>query len=271
KFTTTAMAKEMKSWALFGPPTGKTWNPSKQDKEKYPEVKPLVTNPWTVLGTMAPPAGSGREAPVIASAMEPKAKGKKGASAASANVTTAWRGTLLPQTDGDIWLAIAFADYERLVATELAAVKRGDSAKAARDALEKSIATTRKSYQKASAKLNVSLADLKANPANDDWYGVAAYKGVLLLHELRSDVGDEKFDKAMDAFGMEFGGQRVTSKQFQTHMEKATGRKLEAFFETWLKGKGLPKAGEKAKGGNGAELSKRSHGIVLGIAAMAAA
>src|SRR5262249_13199861 len=28
KFTTTDMAKEMKSWALFGPPLGRTWQPT---------------------------------------------------------------------------------------------------------------------------------------------------------------------------------------------------------------------------------------------------
>jgi hypothetical protein len=243
KFTTTAMAKEMKTWALFGPPTGGTWNPTAEEKKKYPEIKALVSNPWTVLGTMAPAASVGREATVIAGPKEPKAKGKqKGAAVATANLQPAWHGTLLPQTDGDIWLAIAFADYERLVSTERAAVKRGDSAKAARDALEKSIAAVRKNFQKANTKLSVALADLKANPATDDWYSVAATKGVLLLHELRSDVGDDAFDKAMDQFGKEFGGQRVTSKQFQAHIEKATGRKLEAFFETWLKGKGLPNA-----------------------------
>ena len=50
KFTTTALARETKTWAVFGPPTGKTRNPTKQEKKKYPEIKPLVKNDWTVLG-----------------------------------------------------------------------------------------------------------------------------------------------------------------------------------------------------------------------------
>ena len=122
------MAKELKSWALFGPPTGKTWNPTDRRKEKYPEIKALVTNPWTVLGTMAPPRMSARKLRSL-----PRRRLRRrawaranGGGSADDSLRPAWRGTLLPQSDGDIWLAIAFADYERLVATESAAVKKGD-------------------------------------------------------------------------------------------------------------------------------------------------
>jgi aminopeptidase N len=61
------------------------------------------------------------------------------------------------------------------------------------------------------------------------------------LHQLRLDLGAEVFDRALDAFGLKHGGQRVTSQQFQEHMEAASGRKLEQFFSFWLKDKGLPK------------------------------
>ena len=50
KFTTTALAKELTSWAVFGPPTGETRNPTAEEKEMYPEIKPLVKNAWTLLG-----------------------------------------------------------------------------------------------------------------------------------------------------------------------------------------------------------------------------
>jgi len=240
KFTTTELARKLESWAMYGPPTGITWNPRKDEKEKYPEIKALVPHPWTILGTTAPPKDAGQDAPMIADAKpESKAKGKR-SGGVNAGLPAAWRGTLLPRTDGDIWLATAFADYERLVATERAAIKKGDTPEAARGKLDKSVADLRKTY--AAAKLDVSLADLKASTTGDDWYKLASSKGVLLLHELRSEVGAVLFDKTMDDFGMQFGGQRVTSKQFQAHFEKATGRKLDAFFDVWLKEKGLPGA-----------------------------
>jgi Phospholipase B len=246
KFTTTAMAKKLESWALYGPPTGKTWNPTKMEKEKYPEIKPMVSNPWTVLGTLAPPTGIGEEVTVTTAANgEPKGKGKKGMGGFSGNLPPAWRGTLLPQSDGDIWLAIAFADYERLVATERAAVKKGETEEAARDNLDKSVATLRQTYT--NAKLDVPLADIKLNTMKDDWYKAAASKGVLLLHELRKEVGPAVFDKTMDEFGMTFGGRRVSSKEFQTQFEKSSGRQLGAFFETWLRTSGLPSAKVETK------------------------
>ena len=37
-----------------------------------------------------------------------------------------WHGTILPATDADLWLAAAFADYERIVARERA-IKAGAS------------------------------------------------------------------------------------------------------------------------------------------------
>jgi hypothetical protein len=243
KFTTSAMARKMDSWAMYGPPTGKTWNPSNQEKEKYPEVKALIANPWTVLGTMAPPQSVGQEAPIIANAKtEAKGKGKMrvAGQGGALGLTPAWHGTLLPENDGDIWLAIAFAEYEHLVATELAGVKKGEALDAAQNKLDASVNALRKTYT--NAKFDVPLADLKVNTMKTDWYQAASSKGVLLLHALRSEVGAAVFDKAMDEFGMANGGKRVTSKQFQAHIERATGRQLDAFFVTWLKEKGLPAA-----------------------------
>src|SRR5208282_787781 len=57
KFTTTDLAKQLKSWALFGPPLGRTWEPTFEQRKMYPEIKPLVSNPWTILHAN-PPAKS---------------------------------------------------------------------------------------------------------------------------------------------------------------------------------------------------------------------
>ncbi len=56
KFTTSDMAKELKTWALFGPPLGRTWQPTQQERENFPEIEPLVGNPWVVLNAGAPAA-----------------------------------------------------------------------------------------------------------------------------------------------------------------------------------------------------------------------
>lgn len=64
KFTTTALAKDVAAHAIYGPPTGKTWNPTKRDKDNYPDIKPLVAHPWTVLTINPPPEMKAEEPPV---------------------------------------------------------------------------------------------------------------------------------------------------------------------------------------------------------------
>ncbi len=58
KFTTTALAKNLAAQALYGPPTGKVWKPSPEDKMNHPDIKPLEPHPWTVLTINAPPAAA---------------------------------------------------------------------------------------------------------------------------------------------------------------------------------------------------------------------
>src|SRR5439155_27301456 len=117
---------------------------------------------WTVLGVTAPAADVGREAPMVGDAPQPG--GGKGGKAGF-GLQPAWRGTLVPKTDADIWLATAFADYERQVANEHAAVRKGTDVAAARKALDKSVETYRTMFTTASKKLDVSLADVKFTPA----------------------------------------------------------------------------------------------------------
>src|SRR5262249_34711788 len=124
KFTTSALAKDLKSWALFGPPLGRTWQPTFEEREQYPEVQPLVGNAWTILHAGVPAKGS----PVAVADLhdpektesrlddldkqgnyqKPKSEGFKLSS------RPAWHGTLLPATDADTWLATAFSAYERI-------------------------------------------------------------------------------------------------------------------------------------------------------------
>jgi hypothetical protein len=236
KFTTTALAKQLKSWAAFGPPTGEPWNPTAEEKEKYPDIKPLVKHAWTILGTTAPAKHAVNvTAPVL---QDGKAKTP---APVSVGTELVWRGTLLPKTDADIWLATAFADYHALVSLEKTRIKKGETPESAAAKLKNDIQGYHKSYASATKTGEVALADIKVSAASDVWYRLASSKGVLLLHQLRLDLGAEVFDRAMDAFGLKHGGQRVTSLQFQQHMETASGRKLGQFFSFWFKDKGLPK------------------------------
>jgi aminopeptidase N len=188
-----------------------------------------VKNEWTVL-TPLPPMRQKTDGTAV-SAKKPLA---------DADADLVWRGTLLPQTDADIWLATAFADYHDIVVLEKKRRRNGDP-KTAAAKMQESVQEYRTQYVNASKAGEVALADVKSSVTSEDWYLLASAKGVLLLHQLRRDLGAEVFDQAMDDFGMKHGGQRVTSQQFQRHMEARVGRTLEPFFAYWWRGRGLPK------------------------------
>jgi hypothetical protein len=247
KFTTTDMAKSLKTWALFGPPLGRTWEPTQAERKQYPEVRPLVSNPWAVLHAAAPEKGDLKGAVVadlygsITAREEQAAQRKKDKPAAT---VPAWHGTLLPKTDADTWLAAAFAEYERIYSLEKAlkkqAGKKGLSTDE-RDRLAVALYAYRSSYLAAArAGKDVPLTDTAADLRRDEWYRVAAGKGVWLLHSLRTEIGDDRFEKALDSFGRENAGKTVTTAQFQAHLEKSADQKLDSFFSFWLKETKLP-------------------------------
>jgi hypothetical protein len=262
KYTTTALAKQLKTWALFGPPLGRPWEPREDERRRYPEIRPLVPNPWTILHA-APPAETHSESVAI------DLSGGDGLRAADRSrdrgeeihTTAAWHGTILPKTDADVWLAASFAEYEKIVALEKALLQRhrqnqseakrhpADPLKKShveglspedRDRLALELMAHRNSYLTAVRAVgDVPLAKTHATPG-DEWYRIASGKGVLVLNELRRVLGADRFDRLMDDFGSSHAGQAVRTADFVAHCEKAAGRPLAPFFEYWLTETGLP-------------------------------
>src|SRR5207237_7669685 len=110
------------------PPLGHTWQPSDEEKKRYPDIRPLVSNPWTIL-TVQPPTKEPNGAPLALDVPE-----KIGGAVQTAlrqerhqplPTEPAWHGSLLPKADGDLWLATGFAEYEKIVAREQALAARG--------------------------------------------------------------------------------------------------------------------------------------------------
>ena len=228
KFTTTAMAKDLKVHALFGPPLGRTWEPSAFDRGRVPTVRPFVSNDWTVL-TAEPPAlpGKGAKASV-------DLDGKTSfdhADNPEGDRPPAWHGTILPRDDADTWLASAFADYERIVALEHAYKTKDKGAaltKAQRD--EIALTTYRHESDRWLATLqmghDVALDRTKADLTGRAWYGIASAKGIDVLAAIRREMGDKAFLAFMDAFGRAHAGRPVSTDEFLAEAEKAHGKPL---------------------------------------------
>ena len=249
KFTTTEMAKNLQTWALFGPPLGRTWEPTLEERKRFPDIKPLVGNPWTILHVMPPVNNKGSDP--IAVDIPEKVGDAHVAEARERRrqqpTEPAWLGTIFPKTDADIWLATAFADYERFVSHEKTLRDKEDENKKSdlsprdRDALAIDLFGQRSAYLTSSRMHgDVPLNATQRSYTQSNWYRIAAGKGCLVLHELRQLLGKSKFTEVMEAFGKEHAGKEVASAEFRTHAEKIAGKPLDDFFAYWLKETGLP-------------------------------
>jgi hypothetical protein len=259
KFTTTDLAKDLQTWALFGPPLGRSWQPTFEERKRYPEIQPLVSNPWTILH-VASPAGRADEPPLVMDLPNPNRsslqlaqermdeRGERGRRGMRLT-KPAWHGTILAKTDADTWLAAASAGYERIVAEadslrDAEDGKPGNLSRSDRDRLAVELNGYRSSYLTSSrARADVPLAKTHFDVSQSDWFNVASGKGVLLLHELRHLLGNAAFEKMMDNFCREHAGKEVATAEFQAHVEQVSGKSMNDFFDRWLQKTGLPKLG----------------------------
>ncbi|MBI3837499.1 MAG: hypothetical protein HY288_06155 [Planctomycetia bacterium] len=249
KFTTTALAKDLKSWALFGPPLGRTWDATPEETRKLPDIKPLVSNDWTLLHANAPLDPSTQLAKAVDLVPFPKNDPKNEHNELDPKgrpriLPHAWRGTLLSQSDADIWLAAAFADYEKIVALEKSLVRKAAGKPLDRDAqdrLDVARFAPESRWFAATRRLgrDLPLDEVSQEWNASEWYAIAAGKGAMLLATLRSHLGAQAFDKALDDFGRAHSGEPVSTAQFQQHLEQAAGHSLASLFEPWMTGKGI--------------------------------
>lgn len=73
------------------------------------------------------------------------------------------------------------------------------------------------------------------NPPPREMFGISTYyKGALLVHDLREEMGDEAFFAGLRLYFERYGGGTAPHQQFQAALEEAAGKSLGAFFAEWL-------------------------------------
>ena len=65
-------------------------------------------------------------------------------------------------------------------------------------------------------------------------------KAAMVLHMLRRLVGDEVFFNGVRTFYRDWKFKKAGTEDFRAAMEKASGRNLNRFFETWIYGTEIP-------------------------------
>jgi hypothetical protein len=215
-----------------------------------------VSNPWTILHPTPPAKDENKGVQVVdlpdkiedssASDKDDKKQSILRTEDRTILKDPAWHGTILPKTDADIWLATAFADYQKIVSMENTLTEQAKDNKltaADREKLALELYAFRSdSLAAARIKGDVPLAKTRFETGSAGWYRIASGKGVMTLNELRDRVGAESFARIMDSFGRKNAGKEVTVADFQAHVSSMTKEKgIPELFTAWTQGVELPR------------------------------
>lgn len=226
KVTTTAMAKDLKTHAIFGPPIGGTWQPTEHQREEFPEIVPLVPNDWTVLHPNTPTKTHSAKAVDLPAKAQNFMSFNDRQPPGVPNTKPAWHGTLLPKSDADLWLTEGFAAYEKIVAMEQALRAEHDDGKLSEE-----------DHDRLAIEINLDrIRILPATSAEPEARAKGARtersqlvrsetgRGVLRLREVRRAFGDERFLELVDEFGLAHAGKEVTGEQFMAFVDQHKGK-----------------------------------------------
>lgn len=229
KFTTADLAKDLAAHAVYGPPLGKVWQPTFEERTKHPAIKPLVPHPWTVLTVNTPPVKAEGVAAIDLPEKVPETHltlYDRLKIEPDPETEPAWAGPLVAKADADLWLAGGFAGYERIVALEHALKEKSGGKLTPADAerIEAAVFDYRAKWLSAKKAAPDWRTQTRTVPPTELMKLLDGNRfgreqtgfGVVTLHALRKELGAETFDKAMADFGRAHNGKVVTTLRFAT-------------------------------------------------------
>ena len=152
----------------------------------------------------------------------------------SHELSHSWFGNLVTCKNwAELWLNEGFATFMESAYREKAFGRE--------DYLRKIRADTRSYFGfEASNKNKRGLYNLNAKPDDSIFDEITYQKGGVVLHTLRSEVGDEVFWKAVKIYLDRHKFANVETKDLQKVFEEVSGRNLSWFFKQWVYGIGYP-------------------------------
>jgi tetratricopeptide (TPR) repeat protein len=140
-----------------------------------------------------------------------------------------WGVSVSPASKDDWWLSDGFSRYSEAMYVENAAGAAGLE-EAVKDMSVGALAYDTVPLSSAS-KLDIFSTEFQS---------LATDKGAMILHMLRSVLGEDKYNKTMREFAAEFAGKSASMDDFKTIAEKNYGDQLTWFFSQWLDSTGAP-------------------------------
>jgi hypothetical protein len=207
-----------------------------EERLQYPDIRPLVSHPWTVITINPPPAKvEGKKAADLPEKVPtPMSFSDRVKPLDDPKTEAAWKGTVMPKDDDSYWLIGAFAPYERIVSLGKAIEKR-DGAAAAAERVELAIFGYRsKSHAALLAEPDWRKAQqndgILSRPTEamllldrDRWAREQLGYGIATLHAMRQKAGAAAFDNVMDSFGKAHHRGTVSAAEFATELTRQTG------------------------------------------------
>ncbi|MCP3997700.1 MAG: M1 family metallopeptidase, partial [bacterium] len=137
-----------------------------------------------------------------------------------------WFGNSVTPADwGDIWLNEGFATYAEWLWLE---DRYGENAMLA-------------TIQGERDRMTITDHSPPGNPPADDLFNSSVYiRGGLVLHALRTEVGDEAFFETLRQYADTYRYDVVTTNDFITLAESVSGQDLQDLFDRWLYGAEVP-------------------------------
>jgi len=140
-----------------------------------------------------------------------------------------WGVSVSPASKDDWWLSDGFSRYSEAMYVENAAGAAGLE-EAVKDMSVGALAYDTVPLSSAS-KLDIFSTEFQS---------LATDKGAMILHMLRWVLGEDKYNKTMREFSVDFAGKPASMDDFKTKAEKNYGDQLTWFFSQWLDSTGAP-------------------------------
>ncbi|MCZ6650064.1 MAG: M1 family aminopeptidase, partial [Acidobacteria bacterium] len=147
-----------------------------------------------------------------------------------------WWGSLISNAnDRNYWFVESLAEYSAALFVE---------ARYGAKAYKKHVQAWRREILRADLRVSVQDAPIlwsgRAVPRGAGYRAAVYAQGPYMFHILRNSFGDDKFFAFLKTLAQDLQGREIVTRDIQRVAEKAFNMNLEAFFDQWIRGVGLP-------------------------------